>query len=288
MIKLPSVAALAVVVLSTGGLSTDGGSTPGAGGWAEAAATLLSSSPGLAARPGLALEPDKGKVEEVQIKTQDKQELAGSFYPSKRVGRAPAVLLVHDAGSDRSAFTKVARSLQKRGFAVLSIDLRGHGASVTEAYNWGAATDEQHLKTWALAMRDLVASTSFLRERDDVHNSNLSLVGVGAGAALAVKYALRDENARAVVLVAPQAKAYGYDMLKDVFELGGLPTMIMTPKAARQQADELQEAANRGNDGIEYVKLKVLKLKQGEGPLTDKHLPKVVTDFLRGEAMPGR
>jgi pimeloyl-ACP methyl ester carboxylesterase len=317
MIQLPHLAALAVVALSPLGHDIDesqNSATDATYGVQPAAisdgmtcsldgtANDLDGSEGLflalssfveptmsaAAAPSPSPSLGKAKYEEVEIKTQDKQAISGSFYASKKSGRAPAVLLVHDAGSDRTIFDKVASSLQKRGFAVLSIDLRGHGSSVTESYNWIKASDEDHSKMWAFAMRDLDASTGFLRKRDDVHNSNLSLVGVGAGAALAVKYALRDENARAVVLVDPQPEAFGYDMYQDVFELGGLPTMIMAPKADRKQADRLQVAATKGNDGIEYVDVKVLKPKDGKGPLTDKRLPKEVSDFLRDEAMPGR
>ena len=229
-----------------------------------------------------------GKVEEITFKTEDGQDLIGSFFPSKRPGRAPAALLVHDAGSDRTLFNKMAQSLQKHGFAVLSVDLRGHGSSVTEEYDWIKASDDTHITTWAFAMRDLDAATRYLRSRGDVHTSNLSLVGVGAGAALAVKYALRDENARAVVLVDPQPEAFGYDMYRDVFDLGGLPTLIMAPKDDRRQAERLQAAAHRGNDGLEYVEFKVLKPKKDKGPLTDTRLPKEVSKFLRGEAMPQR
>jgi dienelactone hydrolase len=238
--------------------------------------------------PTLSSPAEAEKFEEVEVKTQDDQKLKADFYPSKQSGRAPAVLLVHDAGSDRKQFEGLAESLQKRGFAILTLDLRGHGSSVSESYDWVKASDEDHVRMWAFAMRDLDAATAFLREHDSVHNSNLSVVGVGAGAALAVKYALRDENARAVVLVDPRPEAFGYDMYKDVYDLGGLPTMIMAPSADRKQAERLQAAAHQGNNGIEYVDFKLLKPKKGEGPLTDQRLPKEVTDFLRDQAMPGR
>ena len=284
MTQLPHLAALAALAFAPlGAVAAESqatavpyGSTP----------VMFSAAAPLAAP--VAPKGTKAKVEEVEIKTQDKQALQASFYPSRKSGRAPAVLLVHDAGSDRSKFESTAESLQKRGFAVLALDLRGHGSSVTEDFNWIKAAEEEQAKLWAFAMRDLDAATDFLRERDDVHNSNLSLVGVGAGAALATKYALRDENARAVVLIDPQPEAYGYDMYQDVYDLGGLPTMILAPSADRRQAERLQSAANEGNNGVEYVQFKVLKPKKGEGPLTDKRLPKNVTDFLRDEAMESR
>ena len=276
MIHFSHLAALAVVTLAPVASSTDECRTP---------ASELSLAP---LAPLATATAEAEKFEEVEIKTQDDQKLKADFYASKQSGRAPAVLLVHDAGSDRKQFEGLALSLQKRGFAILTLDLRGHGSSVNADYDWVKASDEDHVRMWAFAMRDLDAATAYLRDHDGVHNSNLSVVGVGAGAALAVKYALRDENARAVVLIDPRPEAFGYDMYKDVYDLGGLPTMIMAPSADRKQAERLQSAAHQGNNGIEYVDFKLLKPKKGEGPLTDKRLPKEVTDFLRDQAMPGR
>ena len=56
--------------------------------------------------------------------------------------RKPGVLLVHDAGSDGSEFEKMASTLQKRGFGVLSIEVRGHGANTQEDIDWGKLDDE--------------------------------------------------------------------------------------------------------------------------------------------------
>lgn len=281
MTQLPHLAALAALACAPlGALAAE--SQPHGAAYGPAQEMFLAPAPVSKGAPKAV------KVEEIEIQTQDKQALKASFYPPRKSGRAPAVLLIHDAGSTRAPFEKTAESLQKRGFAVLALDLRGHGLSVTEDFNWMKSAEEEQAKLWAFAMRDLDAATDFLRERDDVHNSNLSLVGVGAGAALATKYALRDENARAVVLIDPQPEAFGYDMYKDVFDLGGLPTMILAPKSDRHQAERLQKAANEGNNGVEYVEFKMLKPKKGEGPLSDKRLPKSVTDFLRDEAMESR
>ena len=63
----------------------------------------------------------------VSFKTKDKLILKGSYYaPKKSKSKskaAPAALLIHDAGSDRSELESVAGYL-KRGFAVLVVDLR--------------------------------------------------------------------------------------------------------------------------------------------------------------------
>lgn len=251
-------------------------------------APLAQPKPADGDRP-LAVKATKppAKSEVVAIQTRDKQELAANFYPPKAKGRAPAVLLIHDAGRDRTGFEAVAALLQKRGFAILAIDLRGHGGSKNELYDWTTTPEPDREKLWSLAMRDLDAATKFLRNRADVHNSNLSLVGVGSGGALAVRYARDDVNTRAVILVDPRASSFGFDTYKDVVELAGLPTLLMVPSPGRQGAERLQTEAHKQNDGLQYVDIKSVKPKNGD-PLVDKRVASEVTAFLREEAMPKR
>ena len=239
--------------------------------------------------PPFAAKKPKINVEEVQFNTRDKLTLTADFYPPRKKGRAPLAMLIHDAGQDRSGLVKVALNLQKRGFAVLALDLRGHGASVSEGWDWAERTTEsEKVNLWSFAMRDLHAAKEYLRERKDVHNANLCLVGVGAGAALAVRYALNDESARAVVLVDPQLEAYGYNLYKDVCGLEGLPTLIMIPSKRRDEADRMQLQAHKHNDGLEYVKIKTVRPGKDGNPLVDKRVPSEVLTFLKTEAMPKR
>ncbi|MFT7670385.1 MAG: alpha-beta hydrolase superfamily lysophospholipase [Planctomycetota bacterium] len=232
---------------------------------------------------------EKLKYEPVQFKTQDKLTLHAQFYAPSKKGRAPAVLLIHDEGKDADSMASVAESLMRKGFAVLSVDLRGHGESASESCDWSKITDLQvKAQTWTFAMRDLEAATGYLRDLKNVHNSNLSVVGVGAGAVLAARYAYRDENARAVVLIEPTAEIYGFNMLKDVSELGGLPVLIMSTSESRSESTRVKNAAAKANDGIDYVKLQTLKPKNEDDVFSDKRLATEMTKFLKSEAMDKR
>jgi esterase/lipase len=252
-------------------------------------ASLIAASPsGDAEPPPFTTRKAPIKVEEVLFKTRDKLTIHADFYPSRKRGRAPAALLVHDAGSDRTEFEDLAVSLQKRGFAVLAIDLRGHGESATKDTDWADLDDPHKIDQWAYSIRDLEAAKDFLRGRDDVHNANLSLVGVGAGAALAVRYAIDDESTRAVVLIDPRIEAYGFNMYKDVVGLEGLPTLVMIPSKRRAEATRMQKEAHRQNDGDQFVEIKSLRIKGEENPLSDSGIPRTVRGFLIEEAMPRR
>jgi len=196
---------------------------------------------------------------------------------------------VHDAGSNAKHLNSVAEALQRKGFAVLVPDLRGHGASISESYDWTKTeTVEDKAQTWTFAMRDLESSTNWLRDQSNVHNSNLSVVGVGAGSVLAARYAVRDENARAVALIAPESEAFGFNMMKDIIELGGLPVMIMATNDHEKEATRIQSASAKANDGFEYVSFQRLKPKDENDVFSDKRLNTELSKFLEAEAMPKR
>src|SRR5262249_55830898 len=78
---------------------------------------------------------------QVRFSSPGGQRLFGSLYrpsdgpPGK--GAAPlvagGVLLLHPLGSNRGSCAPSAAALAARGFVALAVDLRGHGASVSEA-----------------------------------------------------------------------------------------------------------------------------------------------------------
>lgn len=254
------------------------------GGRSGAARAVLASAPQPAASPSAAAE---SSIEAVSITTRDNIALAGDFYASRKKGRVPAVLLVHDMGGDRSQLAPIAERLQKLGFAVLALDLRGHGQSRSERYDWAKLDDDARERMWVLTPRDLAAGAEYLRSRSDVHTSNLSLVGLRAGSAVAVHYAADDQNARAVVILDPQPDGHGFALAKDVEKLQGLPTLILAPSDQRNVAERLAQCGTDGNGGSAFISKGFLKGDNGN-LLDDKRLPKEVADWLKDTVMPGK
>ena len=72
----------------------------------DAATTFTSPTP--APRTALA---DDVKVETVTITASDRTEIKADYWPAKGDERAPAALLIHDAGSDRKSMTELAERL---------------------------------------------------------------------------------------------------------------------------------------------------------------------------------
>jgi alpha-beta hydrolase superfamily lysophospholipase len=233
---------------------------------------------------------DKKKADDigetVRMVTRDKVTLSGSYFAPRTRGAAkvPGVLLVHDAGSDRSTVLDMAVYLQRKGFGVLAVDLRGHGDSKSTDLNWAEMDKGARGSTWAFASRDLEAAASYLLNRSEIHAANLSLVGVGAGGALVLRHAVEEDAARAVVLMGPSLEVMGFDMTEAVSDLEGLPCLIVAPKEGREEAEEMRSTCHAANDGYEYVTVQVMKTAADE-LLNDKRLNSSFAKWLSDEVM---
>jgi len=235
---------------------------------------------------GWAAAPEAEAPEAVVIETRDSQKLTGAFYAPRATGRAPAVLLVHDAGGNRNQLEKIAPHLQKRGFAVLALDLRGHGGSASAGCDWSRLEGDEHKRMWAFTLRDVAAAADFLRGRKEVHTSNLSLVGLRAGAAVALRHAVKDENVRAVVLLDPETQQLGFNLADDVGEVG-VPTLIISPRGDTNTARRLIEAGHGANPGYEFIQTVILKSDR-DRLVDDKRLATEIGTFLREQVVPKR
>lgn len=222
----------------------------------------------------------------VTVETKDEQKLRGSYWAprTKKGALAPAALLVHDAGSKRGDLDAIAERLWKQGFAVLSLDLRGHGDSVAEKSDWSKANDKDKDTLWAFATRDIDAAASWLLDQESVHKTNLNLVAHGAGCALAARHALDDENVRSISLLEPPTKCHGFDLASDIYELGGLPTMIMAPKKKKSPTEKMVKEANASFGDEPYVVL--MNVKSKVKVLEDKKTPSKVATWLKSQANP--
>lgn len=78
----------------------------------------------------------------VRLLTVDNVPIEGSYWPGE-TPEAPAILLLHGINNDRSLFNRHSAWLRGLGYAVLAIDLRGHGRSgaVERTFGWHEAHD---------------------------------------------------------------------------------------------------------------------------------------------------
>lgn len=178
------------------------------------------------------------RPETVTLNTKDFVPLEATYFASTREKKATPVVLLHDYKDTRKVFAEFAQRLQRpestdgvehESFAVLTVDLRGHGDSTKQVFPNGR---ERELDAARLTTDDLLAMIRFdmeavrryLLEKNDEGELNLNklcLIGVGMGASIATNWAARDwsapalptgkqgQDVKALVLVSPRWKYRG-------------------------------------------------------------------------------
>lgn len=107
--------------------------------------------------------------------------------PPPKGERPPVVVMSHGYSVDRASMSGMARSLARAGYAVLSIDLRGHGAN-THAFQGDLRDDFDAAVDWA--------TTS-----PYVDGERLAVLGHSMGASAVLGFATVDERPDAVIPV---------------------------------------------------------------------------------------
>ena len=140
-------------------------------------------------------------------------------------------------------------------------------------------------RMWTFSMRDLRAAADFLQDHENVHASNLSMLGSQAGCTLATRHAVRDENVRCVVLLGPKSEQHGFNLRNDVEDLGGLPTYIGVSKATRSDAERIAESGRSANGGLDFIQIAIFK-GVAPKPIEDKRMPADIARWMMDQAVP--
>ncbi len=115
--------------------------------------------------------------------------LTADFYPA--ADSAPVVLLLHMLNSNRSAYDPLIPDLREAGYAILNIDLRGHGASSGE-------------RDWDTAINDVALGwTGWLGENNHLGESGLAIIGGSIGANVALISCAQVEICRGAIALSP-------------------------------------------------------------------------------------
>lgn len=193
----------------------------------------------------------------LKIKANDETSLNVVYYPAfpARLGtNAPVLLMVHEKERSSRDFEEPIAELKKQGFAehmqslgyaVLAVDLRGHGANVRKPLT---------PRDWTLMTGDLQAAYQFLVDRHNRGKLNLAklgVLGIGEGANLVAAWANtpggavsgegRTSDLGAMVLVSPLADGSG-SVLRQV--MGSLapriPLLLMAGERDPASADAVR------------------------------------------------
>lgn len=137
------------------------------------AASLLGGSwalGNLLTRPGQSeTAASVAPAEDLRIATADGLSLAATFRPGRHA-RAAGVLFLHGNHASRASMEQNARWLAAEGYAVLTVDFRGHGQSTPHERSFGL-----------FESRDAAAALAWLKHRLD--GAPVAVVGISLGGA---------------------------------------------------------------------------------------------------------
>jgi dienelactone hydrolase len=137
------------------------------------------------------------------FKTYDLVELHASFdLPLERPRAHSGCLVVARVRRGPSAWKDLSKELLNRGWAVMSLDLRGHGESrlknqrpIQASPDWRTSLHEFPL--------DLDPALDWLKSRSRVDNRKIAVIGFDVGANLALIASGRFQEVRTVVAIKP-------------------------------------------------------------------------------------
>lgn len=123
--------------------------------------------------------------ENVGIKSPDGLKLAGWFVPSQN---SAVIVMQHGYKSTRAELLNEAGMMYRHGYGILLTTVRAHDHSDGETITFGMNE-----------VNDLEAWYQYLLTRDDIDADKIGILGNSFGGMLAIQYAARNENIKAVV-----------------------------------------------------------------------------------------
>jgi len=137
------------------------------------------------------------------IKTFDLVELHASFeMPTGVPAPVPSVLLLHGYGEDRSVWKDFSRELVNNGWAVMALDLRGHGDSRVKNQRPLQASPEWRTNPREFPV-DLDPALDWLKSRPRIDPRKIVVVGFDVGANLALVASGRFPEVKTAVAIKP-------------------------------------------------------------------------------------
>ncbi len=198
------------------------------------------------------------ETEAVSFSAADGHRIAAGFLPAANPPRsgAPAVVLLHMYRSDRAAWEPLLEPLHEAGFAVLAIDLRGHGESATTATR--DRVEQRDTSVFREMQDDLRGAYDWLAKRSDIDRSRFALVGASVGCSIALQYAAKDHSVDAIVCLSPGLNYLGLDSAGDVHQITGRKILMLATEDERDAPYTLQK---RGDS----IEVKIYPRREAHG-----------------------
>jgi pimeloyl-ACP methyl ester carboxylesterase len=205
-------------------------------GWTMAAAGVA-----IAGFPGWTAAQEGETYKRVEFVSTDGVTLVGDYFPPTGRVLAPPAILLHMYEHDRTSWTPLYEILHNGGFAVLAIDMRGHGESLKpEEMNLAQRVKDRDPKLFNDMYKDVEAAVKWVRGQPNVHQEKLALVGASVGCSVAIHYtSMHDGEVTAVVCLSPGTDYMGVDSLEHIAKIEKTPLLLMAGKSEREASEAL-------------------------------------------------
>jgi pimeloyl-ACP methyl ester carboxylesterase len=246
---------------------------------------------GLAAAPCWAQTASKKVIgEDKTLVTKLGINIKITYFPSTAGEEAPVAVLLHGKAGNRLVWKDFAGLLQQDDFAVVTVDLSGHGESgahFPKPAGGGKKSEGGVLRAaeyQAMVADDLEAVKKFLFEEHQkklLNMSKLAIAGADFSAAVAIVFADRDwqkppyddaptleaktprgQDVRALILLSPEEQVPGINATQSLGRLRavGMQAMIGVAKSDRHDKGSAKKiydllAPKKVEDGKQYVYL---------------------------------
>ncbi|MBN1963311.1 MAG: alpha/beta fold hydrolase [Anaerolineae bacterium] len=179
--------------------------------------------------PAAAQGPEPQRVE---ITADDGAILVGNYYAPSAPAEdgAPAVLLMHQMSSRKEAWIDFAALLLDAGFAVLAVDLRGHGETGGRAL-------------WDQAELDVQSWLDWLREQDGIDPERLNIAGASIGANLALRGMANDGHVVTAIALSPGLDYVGVTTEDAITAINLRPVFLVASQLDRESAQAVRVLA---------------------------------------------
>ncbi len=170
--------------------------------------------------------------EDIIVEAEDGLELDATFYAAEGLENAPGVILLHMLGSNRTIWETVGLvdELAANGYAVLALDMRGHG-------------DTGNAQDWVLAEDDIQRVWRYFVERPEVDGEKTAVIGASIGSNMALIAAANEPAIKTAVLLSPGLIYRGVAIESRMPDMGDRPLFLVASEDDYYSEDTVNKLA---------------------------------------------
>jgi len=202
--------------------------------------------------------------EQINVVTEDGFKIEGTYYKGSQKG----IILIHMLGRNRNEWNDFALRLQKEGYSIVAIDMRGHGNNQGN-FKTFTSEDFNNIK------KDVKAAKEFLASKGV---TNFAIIGASIGANTALNYAVEDKSIRTIILLSPGLDYRGVKTDETIKQYDN-SILIIASKEDSYSADS-SEVLFSSAKGKKQIKI-FQGLGHGTQMLVSQEAQTMILDWLR-------